>query len=58
MNDVTNIGMTTKEYKEFKGLWNDIKAINMSIVFADIAELTVRELVKKYKSIFLEENVK
>lgn len=30
----------------------------MSIVFADIAELTVRELVKKYKSILLEENVK
>ena len=25
----------------------NIKAINMSIVFADIAELTVRELVKK-----------
>lgn len=36
----------------------NIKAINMSIVFADIAELTVRELAKKYKSILLEENVK
>lgn len=36
----------------------NIKAINMSIVFADIVELTVRELVKKYKSILLEENVK
>lgn len=47
-----------RNIKNLKAFEMNIKAINMSIVFADIAELTVRELVKKYKSILLEENVK
>ena len=54
-------GMTSKEYKNYKGLRKESLRDNMSdieIALADIGELTTRELAKKHKPIGLEENRK
>lgn len=54
-------GMTVKEYKKFKGLKKESLRDNMSefeIALADIGELTIKELAKKYKPFGLEENRK
>ena len=53
--------MTSKQYKQFKGLRKESLRDNMSdieIALADLGELTTRELAKKHKPIGLEENRK
>lgn len=54
-------GMTTKEYKQYKGLRKESLRDNMSeleVALADIGELTTRKLAEKHKPIGLEENRK
>jgi len=54
-------GMTTKEYKNYKGLRKESLRDNMSeleIALADIGELTTRKLAEKHKPKGLKENKK
>lgn len=54
-------GMSSKEYKEYKGLRKESLRDNMSeleVALADIGELTTRKLSEKHKPIGLEENRK
>jgi len=60
LTDVWKDGGITED-KEYKGLRKESLRDNMSdieIAFADIGELTTRELAKKHKPIGLEENRK
>ena len=53
-------GMTTKQYKEYKGLRKESLRDNMSdleIALADLGELVTRELVKEHKPRGLKENM-
>ena len=54
-------GMSTKEYKEFKGLRKENLRDNMNdieVALADLGELATREIAKKKKPVGLEENIK
>ena len=54
-------GMTTKDYKEYKGIKKESLRDNMSDIettLADLGELATRELAKKYKPNGLENNKK
>ena len=53
-------GMTSKQYKEFKGLKKENLRDNMSdieVALADLGEIATRELVKKHKPYGLEKNM-
>ena len=53
-------GMTSKEYKEYKGLRKESLRDNMSdieVTLADLGEIATREIAKKHKPKGLKENI-
>lgn len=57
----TWLGMTAREYKDFKGLRKESLRDNMTdleVALTDLGELATRELVKEYKPYGMDANKK